>query len=233
MLRLVCAAVVWSVLNLSAMAQDKPLVMIVTDPLSARIACDCVSGYAQRDYDKLAAHLKRALHRNVDVVYAESFVVALKEKTQGQADIVIGKDSVIRYHAKALKLPNLEPMARLTDQKGLTTMKGLFVVKNDSPAASVLDLEGFRVFYGPKLAMRSGQRPKLPLKSWIYPPTIRPNPATLARSLPRSWWPCLKTPRLPQSSPAMLFPAGRLWNYQKGALRVVAKRMKSPSSHAL
>ncbi len=35
----------------------KPLRIVVMDPLAAKLACACVEGYAQRDYDKLGDYL--------------------------------------------------------------------------------------------------------------------------------------------------------------------------------
>ena len=46
----------------AALEDDSKLVLVVMDPLSAPLACDCVEGYAQRKYEKLRTfkfiHLK-------------------------------------------------------------------------------------------------------------------------------------------------------------------------------
>lgn len=126
------------------------LVMVVTDPLSAKIACDCVGGYAQRDYERLGKYLQSAIGRPVVVVESESLAVAVKEKSNGRADIVIGKDSVVRHDAVQLKLPELEPALSLTDLQGSTKQKGLFVVRATSSVASLLDLENHAILFGPE-----------------------------------------------------------------------------------
>ena len=67
------------------------------DPLSARLACACVEGYAQRDYDALGAFLQQRLGQPVRVVYAESLPAALAGKAEGRVDLVIGKHSVVLH----------------------------------------------------------------------------------------------------------------------------------------
>ncbi len=42
------------------------------------------------------------------------------------------------------------PIAHLSDKRGQTTQTGLFVVLADDPAQVVEDLEGYRVFFGPR-----------------------------------------------------------------------------------
>jgi hypothetical protein len=52
---LLLSTVLLAVIGQRAMAGDPaPLTMIVMDPLAAPLACPCVKGYAQRDYEKLA-----------------------------------------------------------------------------------------------------------------------------------------------------------------------------------
>src|SRR5690349_17051131 len=72
-------------------APDRALTVVVMDPLAAPLSCPCVKGYAQRDYDKLAAHLEQKLGIPVTITYSESLVSALKSKTEGKADLIIGK----------------------------------------------------------------------------------------------------------------------------------------------
>src|SRR5436190_7328112 len=82
-------------------ADNKSLIMVVMDPLAAPLSCPCVKGYAQRDYEKLANHLHQELKRPVTVAFSESLAKALDEQTEGRADIVIGKQSVVEFDAKA------------------------------------------------------------------------------------------------------------------------------------
>src|SRR5438067_11348278 len=88
----------------------KGLVMVVMDPLAAPLSCPCVQGYAQRDYEKLAKHLEAKLGRPVKVHFAESLTAALEQKTEGKADLIIGKFSVVADEGKTNKL-NQTPLA--------------------------------------------------------------------------------------------------------------------------
>jgi ABC-type phosphate/phosphonate transport system substrate-binding protein/outer membrane protein assembly factor BamB len=126
---------------------DKALSLLVMDPLALPLSCPCVEGYAQRDYDKLGAHLSERLGRPVQVTFAESFEKALAKKDCDRIDIAIGKDSVVRHDAKAKKM-KVRPVARLTGKDGLTTQTGLIVVRAADRAQHVEDLEGYRILYG-------------------------------------------------------------------------------------
>ena len=82
---------------------DKPtLTVVVMDPLAAPLSCPCVQGYAQRDYDKLAKFLESELGRPVAVAFSDSLTAALQKKTDGKADVIIGKHSVVLADAKAV-----------------------------------------------------------------------------------------------------------------------------------
>lgn len=127
-----------------------PLTLVVMDPLSAELACPCVKGYAQRDYDKLAKLLATKLNRKVTVAYGSSLTAVLKSKTEGKADIVIGKESVVRNEAVGNKL-GLTPVAALTGLDGKTTMTGLIVVHGKDAAISAGDLKDHKLYFGPAI----------------------------------------------------------------------------------
>lgn len=132
---------------------DTPLTVVVMDPLSDKLACDCVEGFAQRKYEVLGQHLQKCLDRKVEVFWGDSIESALKDesaarKTPLVADIVIGKHSVVVAESKARKL-GLQPLAHLTGMDGLTTQTGLVVVRSADPAILVDDLEGYRIIFGP------------------------------------------------------------------------------------
>jgi ABC-type phosphate/phosphonate transport system substrate-binding protein len=132
-----------------AWAQVKtPLTLIVMDPMAAPLSCDCVKGYAQRDYEKLARHLEKQLGREVKLHFSESLTNALEKKTQGKADLIIGKESVIRHQAKENKL-GVTPIASLTGKDGKTTMTGLFVIPSEDKAITLADIKGYRILFGP------------------------------------------------------------------------------------
>jgi ABC-type phosphate/phosphonate transport system substrate-binding protein len=147
------AAVLWTSAERVRAADDanssQALTMVVMDPLAKPLSCPCVQGYAQRDYDQLASRLEKDLGRPVRVVYNDSLTTALKRDTKGQADLVIGKHSVVLFDAKRSQLA-LAPVAKLADKQGETTMRGLVVVPMDDPAKSVADLAGYRLVFGPE-----------------------------------------------------------------------------------
>ncbi len=132
---------------------DKPvvipagaLVVIVTDPLSRDLSCPCVNGYGQRDYDKFGKYLAGKIGREVAVVYSESLAGALK-KSEGRAHLLIGKDSVIRAHARESKV-TVAYLAALTGQDGKTTQTGLVCVAAADPAVTAADLKDHTIYFG-------------------------------------------------------------------------------------
>ena len=133
-------------------AKDKSgktaLTLVVMDPMAAPLACDCVKGYAQRKYEELGKFLKDQLGREINVVWAESLAAAM-EKSDGKADLIIGKHSVVLSDAKEAQL-ELKPLARLTDLKDKVVQTGLFVVRSSDPAKTVEDLRGYRILFGPE-----------------------------------------------------------------------------------
>lgn len=131
----------------SAADRDTALVIVVMDPLALPLSCPCVKGHAQRDYDRLGAHVQARLKRPVRVHFAESLADALARKTAGRADLVIGKASVVRHAAAASKL-DLAPLADLTDREGRTTQTGLWVVADSDPALTAADLAGYELLVG-------------------------------------------------------------------------------------
>ncbi len=139
----------------SALAEEKraettqrPLVVVVMDPLALPLSCPCVKGYAQRDYQTLADRLQARLNRPVELVFNESLSVALRDQTDGKADLVIGKHSVVSADAAKNEL-SATPLAMLSGKDGSTTQTGLIVVPADDPAQSVADLREYRIIFGP------------------------------------------------------------------------------------
>ena len=122
--------------------------LIVMDPLAAPLSCPCVEGYAQRKYEFLGKYLESAAGKPVKVTFAESLARALKETDQ-HADLIIGKDSVVRADAAAAKI-DVGLVAALTDKTGATMQHGLFLVRSDDPAQKVADLKGYEVYFGPQ-----------------------------------------------------------------------------------
>lgn len=130
-------------------AETGPLTLVVMDPLAGPLACDCVQGYAQRKYELLGNFLSQKLQRPVLVYWSDSLARAIEEKTNGKADLIIGKHSVVLFDAKAAER-RVRPIASLTGQDGTTTQTGLIVVRTADPAQTVSDLAGYRIFFGPE-----------------------------------------------------------------------------------
>jgi ABC-type phosphate/phosphonate transport system substrate-binding protein len=130
-------------------ASSSSLTMVVMDPLAAPLACDCVQGYANRQYQRLAEALEARLDTKVQVYWTESLAKLQEKEPETRFDLVIGKDSVVAAQGKKLGLGFL-PVASLTGKDGKTTQHGLFVVRAESSVASLIDLEGATIFFGPE-----------------------------------------------------------------------------------
>lgn len=149
-LRFVTAVGAWAMFAVVVVAAEPAaLTVVVMDPLALPLSCPCVAGYAQRDYDKLGAFLEGRLGRPVRVAFAETLTGALEKKTQGKADLIIGKFSVVNAGAKKHRL-RVTPVAALTGKDGATTQTGLVVVPARDPALTVADLKGYRIIFGPE-----------------------------------------------------------------------------------
>ncbi|MHC4313740.1 MAG: PhnD/SsuA/transferrin family substrate-binding protein [Planctomycetota bacterium] len=122
--------------------------IVVMDPLSDQLACDCVQGYAQRKYDELATFLEKQFSRPVELAYGENLPDILKANPE-QVDLLIGKESIALFDAAEIKL-HTRPIARLTDKSGTTNLSGLFVVRHNDRARSVEDLKGYKILFGPE-----------------------------------------------------------------------------------
>lgn len=129
-----------------AIANDG-LTVIVMDPLALPLSCPCVKGYAQRDYDQLGKFLSERLKCPVSVAFSETLGAALEKKTAGKADLIIGKDSVVRRQASKAGL-TVAHVAALTGLDGKTTQTGLFIVPAKDTALSIADLKGYRMILG-------------------------------------------------------------------------------------
>ena len=164
-LTLLATVIAWPTLVAADTPSDKqPLTVIVMDPLAAPLACDCVQGYAQRKYEELGRYLETKLRRNVKVYWSESLEAALRDQSDGRADLIIGKHSVVLFDAEHTKL-KVTPIAQLTDTEGSTTQTGLFVVRTHDPALTVSDLEAYRVFFGPAECDEKSAAPMAMLRS--------------------------------------------------------------------
>jgi len=126
----------------------EPIYIAVLDPLALENACDCVEGYAQRNYHALAAYLSFELHCQTNVEFGGS-IDTVRRRIGRYPDIIIGKTSVVRWQARELKLPLLR-IAALTDRTGSVFFYGLFVVRAEDKARKISDLKGRTILFGPE-----------------------------------------------------------------------------------
>ncbi|MBW8016289.1 MAG: PhnD/SsuA/transferrin family substrate-binding protein [Planctomycetes bacterium] len=122
--------------------------IIVMDPLAAPLACACVGGYAQRNYDALAAFLSDKIDRQVNIAYGENLIETIKQKTI-MPDLIIGKYSTVVFDSSRASL-EMSPLASLTGKDGSIELYGMFVVAAGDTAKSVSDLNGRTICFGPK-----------------------------------------------------------------------------------
>lgn len=122
--------------------------LLVMDPLSKQLACDCVAGYAQRDYPRLAVALEKGIGRKVSVSFAEA-LTAPEVGAPGDVGLIAGKYSSVVFDARRAGVA-VRPIAMLSGQDGEITLRGLFVVRSDDSAKSVKDLGGRSTLFGPE-----------------------------------------------------------------------------------
>ena len=140
----------WTLLTVASFARandPQVLKLVVMDPLSKPLSCDCVQGYAQREYKALAAHLEKSVGCKVDVIWHQSLAEAIKD-TDGEAHVVVGKHSMVVADGKLTSIP-LKPVAQLTGKSGGTTQHGLIVVRSGDAAQKLDALVGYEVLFGP------------------------------------------------------------------------------------
>lgn len=140
-----CVAIATRCMAWQGVDRPSPFLVVVMDPLAARLSCPCVEGYAQRDYDALARHLEASLGRPVRMGFAESLPAGLEALGWDRADMVIGKDSVVRADAAG---DRLEAVCMLTDLAGGTQIRGLFVVPADDEVESLDEAIDYAVYVG-------------------------------------------------------------------------------------
>lgn len=128
---------------------DQPLALriIVMDPLALPLSCACIAGLGQRRYEQLGKHLESRLKMPVKITFAESLQNGLT-RSGSEADVVIGKHSVVEFDAKSLK-QRVRPIAYLTDSEGTTWLRGVLVVRRDHAAEKPADLGGRKIVLGP------------------------------------------------------------------------------------
>jgi len=194
-----------------------PLRVVVMDPLCLQLACDCVKGYAQRRYDRLAGFLRGRLGREVFVTYAEALNAPAAGLDDG-VDLIVGKFSVVQYDAAEASLP-VTPIAMLTGADGKVTQTGLFVVRSKDAAQSITDLKGRTMLLGPVESDEKHAAALATLEAFALPtdpaPKISPACSTAALAVAEN-----RADAAVISSYALPLLEG-CGNVDKGALRVL------------
>lgn len=130
-----------------AQAADKELRVVVMDPMAAPLSCACVKGMGQRDYQQLARQLTEHVGRPVKLIFEESLALAYG-RVGRNVDLIIGKQSVVRFDARQMKTP-VRLIAQLSDPQGKTQLTGVVVVRTGGPVRQLADLKGHTVVLGP------------------------------------------------------------------------------------
>jgi outer membrane protein assembly factor BamB/ABC-type phosphate/phosphonate transport system substrate-binding protein len=125
--------------------------MLVMDPLCGKLACACVDGFAQRDYEPLAELIGRQTGRPVKLTHSFSMTAAVEADGGRPFDLIIGKQSVVRADASRADR-DLRPLAMLRGLDGSTNVHGLFVVRAEDSANCLADLDGRSILFGPEAA---------------------------------------------------------------------------------
>ncbi len=134
--------------GIPAIAKERPtLTILVMDPLALPLSCPCVKGHAQRLYDKLGLNLEKQLGQPVKVLFSDDLGKGLRSETK-DIDVIIGKQSVVRFDAKIAELA-VRPVMMLSGKDGKTSVTGLIVVRKDDAAKRLADLKGYTVLFGP------------------------------------------------------------------------------------
>lgn len=141
----------WSASFGTEPAEDKSikgtLNVVVMDPLAAPLACDCVKGYANRQYQRLAERLESSLNKRIQLQFTDSLSSLKQKDAKLSCDMVIGKCSVVAHQSQSVG-ETMKPVASLTDKEGRTTQRGMFAVRSSCPAATLLDLDGAVFYFG-------------------------------------------------------------------------------------
>lgn len=146
-LLLALLTLVTPLLGADTSGKNQRLTILVTDPLSKDLACACVAGFAQRRYEALTMLLERRLHRACGHVSGTSLGTYWDDDSP--VHLIIGKYSEVLHQAKQLGR-KVEPIASLTDKQGSTTFRGLYIVRQENPARTLGDLQGYRILFGPE-----------------------------------------------------------------------------------
>ena len=122
----------------------EPLRVAVLDPLCGGLARD-EPRLPARDYVPLGPFLQDRLDRQVELSYGRHLRDVLD--LEQPADLIVGRASVVAEATQVKE--SVRPIARLTDDRGVTDISGLFIVRAEDPAKTIGDLEDHKIAFGP------------------------------------------------------------------------------------
>ncbi len=126
---------------------QKPLTILVMDPLALPLSCGCIEGFGQRRYEFLENYLEQRLKRPVNVVFEESLNLAYR-RIGRNIDLIVGKNSVVKFDAANTK-SKIRPLMQLTGIEGKTTLRGAIFVATNSKFMKLDDLSDRKIAIGP------------------------------------------------------------------------------------
>jgi len=157
------AAKLFLIADISSGNDSEPLRIVVMDPLALPLSCACVDGTGQRRYERLAYFLEKQIGQTVEVIFEESLALAIK-RSGANVDLIIGKKSMVEFDAALMK-KDIHALAALSGRDGGTDVRGVILVRKDSPAKTIGDLAGRKVVLGPEEDAESNGAARVLLKS--------------------------------------------------------------------
>jgi len=124
------------------------ITLAVCDPLARETASECVRKRARREYALLVMQLRDRADVDIMVVYCPTDNALLAAVKSGEINAVLAKAWTVLEAGSAACAP-FERLADLADANGSTDLTGAFIVRADSPIASVAELDGKTVLMGP------------------------------------------------------------------------------------
>jgi ABC-type phosphate/phosphonate transport system substrate-binding protein len=148
-LRLLVALVAWG-----ALTAAEPLRVGVADPICRDSACSCVGDGAVRSYAGVFARLEeRGL--GTSVRYFEDPILLERQVAAGAIEVMICKSWDGWQAALAAKRP-FTRVADVSRADGTTGLRGMFLVRSDSPLQRIVELTGRVVGVGNESGYEKG-----------------------------------------------------------------------------
>ena len=208
--------------------RSEGVLLVVMDPLAKELACACVKGQGQRDYRKLAAHLRAAIAQPVGIEFTDDLTETLSQTGKGRHLIIVGDRSRVSAEARAANL-TIQPVCELSGPDGSTSLAGSFVVQASDPAKGLSDLRSRKFLFGmPKTDGKYAAALAALKAAGIEPgpdSAIRPNYTEAALDVIDSSASPAPVAVIPAYGPALLTGCGSV---RQGELRVIGTTAPVP-----